>query len=162
MIAVFLYNMIWTSDKIQWCLFFYIWWYEHQTKFNNICFSASDDINIRKKSMKAVFRHLMILTSDKNSEVFVFLYLMILTSDKIQWYPFFCILWCYVSLKLNTMIAVFFFSLDDINIRQTSKICFSTSDDMNLRQNSMMSFSASDDINIRKNSMRSFFCIWWY
>ena len=46
----------------------------------------------------------------------------------------------------------FFFSRDDINIRQTSKICFSTSDDMNLRQNSMMSFSASDDINIRQNS----------
>ena len=49
MIAVFLYNMIWTSDK-----------------FNDVCFSTSDDINIRQNSIISVFLHLMILTSEKS------------------------------------------------------------------------------------------------
>ena len=79
--------MILTSDKIGWYLFFCICSYKHQRKFKNsgfsapddmtirqnlsrhnsmvVVFSASDDINIRQNSIIPVFRHLMILTSEK-------------------------------------------------------------------------------------------------
>ena len=64
-VSFVLHLKILTSDKFQWYLFFCIWlyfsiWYQHQTNCTGICFSASDDINIRQNSMMSVFLHLMI------------------------------------------------------------------------------------------------------
>ena len=76
----------------------------HQRKFCDCCFSASDDINIRQ-----------------NSIIRVFLHLMILTSDKLQWHLFYCI----CSYKHQRNFNNFGFSApDDINIRQNLMIAF--------------------------------------
>ena len=90
-------------------------------------FTASDDINIRQNSIIPVFRHLMILTS-----------------DKIRWYLFFCI--CSYKHQRNFKNSGFS-APDDMTIRQN----------LSRYNSMVVVFSASDDINIRQNSVISVF-----
>ena len=53
-------------------------------KFNDVCFSASDDINIRKNSMISLFTASDDVNIRHSSIIPVFQHLMILRSDKLQ------------------------------------------------------------------------------
>ena len=92
-----------TAEKIQWYLLFYIYSYKHQINFNNSGFSAPDEINIspnliRYNSMVVVFSPSDYIDIRQNSVIYVFS-----ASDDI-------------NIRQNSVISVFSASVD-INIR---------------------------------------------